>query len=80
MKKGLAVLFIGLSSFAISEPHQPKSARAIAMVQIAPEQDPYVKVYFAWVDSLNDPNECLDTAITFHQDSLPKLGDIIEIQ
>ena len=62
------------------EPHEPKSAKAVAMVQVAPDNDPYVKVYFAWVDSLTDPNERLDTAITYHQDSLPKMGDIIEIR
>ena len=67
-----------MCSFTIT--HQPKTAKAVAMVQVAPENDPYVKVYFAWVDSLTDPNECLDTAITYHQDSLPKIGDIIKIQ
>jgi hypothetical protein len=61
-------------------PHEPKSAKAVAMVQVAPDNDPYVKVYFAWVDSLTDPNEHLDTAITYHQDSLPKIGDIIKIK
>jgi len=61
-------------------PHMPKNAKAIAMVQVAPENDPYVKVYFAWVDSLTDPNSNMDTAITFHQDSLPRMGDIIVIK
>jgi hypothetical protein len=50
------------------------------MVQVAPDDDPYVKVYFAWIDSLSDPSEALDTAITFHKDSLPKMGEIIEIK
>lgn len=57
-----------------------RPAKAVAMVQIAPEHDPYVKVYFAWVDSLTDPNSCMDTSLVMHQDSLPKLGEIIEIK
>jgi hypothetical protein len=57
-----------------------RPAKAVAMVQVAPEQDPYVKVYFAWVDSLTDPNSSMDTSLVIHQDSLPKLGEIIEIK
>lgn len=78
MKKLL--LLITLCSFMKYDPHEPKSAKAVAKVQVAPDNDPYVKVYFAWVDSLTDPNEHLDTAITYHQDSLPKIGDIIKIK
>jgi hypothetical protein len=80
MKKGLAILFISLSSFTIIKEDKPRKAKAVAMVQVAPESDPFVKVYFAWIDSLTDPNENLDTSITYHQDSLPKLRDIIEIK
>ena len=74
------MLLLSLSSFTLVQPNEPRTAKAVAMVQIAPDNDPYVKVYFAWVDSLTDPNECLDTAITYHQDSLPKMGDIIQIK
>jgi hypothetical protein len=77
MKK---LLFLTLLSFTTETPRLPKTAKAVAMVQVAPDDDPYVKVYFAWVDSLNDPSEALDTAITFHKDSLPKMGEIIEIK
>ena len=78
MKK--VIVFLSMCSFTILQPQQPKSAKAVAMVQVAPENDPYVKVYFAWVDSLTDPNDGMDTAITYHQDSLPKLGDIVQIR
>jgi hypothetical protein len=78
MKK--LMLLLSLCSFTLTQPNEPRTAKAVAMVQIAPDNDPYVKVYFAWVDSLTDPNEHLDTSITYHQDSLPKMGDIIQIK
>ena len=49
------------------------------MIQVAPENDPFVKVYLSWIDSLEDPNTSLDTSVIFHVDSLPKIGQIVEL-
>lgn len=73
-------LLFAITCCIASNIESARPAKAVAMVQIAPEHDPYVKVYFAWVDSLTDPNSSMDTSLVMHQDSLPKLGEIIEIK
>lgn len=73
-------IILAITCLTVSDLESARPAKAVAMVQVAPDHDPYVKVYFAWVDSLTDPNSSMDTSLVIHQDSLPKLGEIIEIK
>ncbi len=68
-----------ISAVLLPPDRSPRSARVTAMIQVAPENDPFVKVYLSWIDSLEDPNTSLDTSVIFHVDSLPKIGQIVEL-
>ena len=76
MKTATVIIGVLLSTLGTPGLREPRWGKAVAMIQVAPENDPWVKVYFTLIDSLEDPGTRLDTAIVIHEDSLPCLGEL----